>query len=323
MTDSHRHDQATPHDHAHGSGHPAAHGDHSHAPTSFSKAFAIGTALNLGFVILEIVYGLRAQSLALLADAGHNFSDVLGLLLAWGGAELAKRLPTRRRTYGLRRFSILAALGNAILLLVAIGAIAWEAVGRFHTPAPIQTGIVIWVATVGIVINTVTALMFVSGRHGDVNIRGAFLHMAADAGVSAGVVIAGLAISVTGWLWLDPVTSLVIVVVIAIGTWGLLRDSVNLALDAVPERIDPHAIEAYLAGLPGVREVHDLHIWGMSTTEVCLTAHLIRPEVCDDDQLLLNVSRELESKYGIRHPTVQIERGLGPTPCSLAHAEVV
>ncbi len=323
MSEPHAHSEGTPHNHSHDSAHSASHADHSHAPTSFSTAFAVGTALNLGFVIVEVVYGLRAQSLALLADAGHNFSDVLGLLLAWGGAELAKRLPTRRRTYGLRRFSILAALGNAILLLVAISAIAWEAVGRFQTPAPIQTGIVIWVATVGIVINTVTALMFVSGRHGDVNIRGAFLHMAADAGVSAGVVIAGLAISVTGWLWLDPVTSLAIVVVIAIGTWGLLRDSVNLALDAVPEGIYPHAIEAYLAELPGVREVHDLHIWGMSTTEVCLTAHLIRPEVCDDDELLLRVYRELEKSYGIRHPTIQIERGHGPTPCGLAGAEVV
>lgn len=323
MSEPHRHNEGAPHAHEHDSDHPAAHGGYSHAPASFSTAFAIGTALNLGFVVLEVVFGLRAHSLALLADAGHNFSDVLGLLLAWAAAGLAGRLPTPRRTYGMRRFSILAALGNAVLLLTAIGAIAWEAISRFRHPEPVQTGTVMWVAAIGIVINTITALMFVRGRKHDVNIRGAFLHMAADAAVSAGVVIAGLAIAMTGWLWLDPATSLVIVVVIAIGTWGLLRDSVNLALDAVPEGIDPHAIEAYLAGLPGVREVHDLHIWGMSTTEVCLTAHLIRPEVCDDDELLLKVYRELEKTYGIRHPTVQIERGHGPTPCGLAGAEVV
>lgn len=323
MSQPHVHPGGSAHDHSHDSGHPGAHSGHSHAPTSFSRAFAIGTALNLGFVFIEVVYGLRAQSLALLADAGHNFSDVLGLLLAWAAAALAGRLPTSRRTYGMKRFSILAALGNALLLLAAIGAITWEAIGRFRHPEPVQTGIVMWVAATGILINTVTALMFMRGRHDDVNIKGAFLHMAADAGVSAGVVISGFAIAMTGWLWLDPVMSLIIVIVIALGTWGLLRDSLNLALDAVPEGIDPRTIEAYLAGLPGVREVHDLHIWGMSTTEVVLTAHLIRPEVCDDDELLMRVSRELETRYGIRHPTIQIERGHGPTPCGLAPAEVV
>lgn len=323
MSEPHVHPDGSSHDHSHDSGHPVGHSGHSHAPSSFSTAFAIGTSLNLAFVLLEVVYGLRAQSLALLADAGHNFSDVLGLLLAWAAAAVAGRLPTSRRTYGLKRFSILAALGNALLLLVAISAIAWEAVGRFAHPEPIKTGIVMWVAATGIVINTMTVLMFMRGRKYDVNIKGAFLHMAADAAVSASVVIAGLAIAVTGWLWLDPVMSLVIVVVIAVSTWGLLRDSVNLALDAVPAGIDPHVIEEYLAGLPGVREVHDLHIWGMSTTEVVLTAHVIRPEVCDDDELLLEVSRQLERRYGIRHPTIQIERGHGPTPCGLASAEVV
>lgn len=323
MAEHHVHAAGESHDHPHDSGHPASHAGHSHAPSSFSTAFAVGTALNLAFVAAELVYGLRSQSLALVADAGHNFSDVLGLLLAWAAAGLAARLPTPKRTYGMRRFSILAALANALLLLIAIGAIAWEAVGRLQHPEPVQGATVMTVAAVGIVINTVTALMFMRGRKHDVNIRGAFLHMAADAAVSAGVVLAGLAITVTGWLWLDPATSLVLVVVIAIGTWGLLRESVNLALDAVPEGIDHSAVERYLAGLPGVKEVHDLHIWGMSTTEVALTAHVIRPEVCDDDELLLKVYRELEKTYGIKHPTIQIERGHGPTPCSLAASEVV
>lgn len=323
MTDHQVHGTGSSHTHRHDSGHPASHAGHTHAPASFSSAFAIGTALNLGFVLVELLYGLKAESLALVADAGHNFSDVLGLLLAWVAAGLAARLPTPKRTYGVRRFSILAALANALLLLIAIGAIAWEAIGRFQHPEPVQGRTVVVVAAFGIVINAVTALMFMRGRKHDVNIRGAFLHMAADAAVSAGVVAAGLAISVTGWLWLDPATSLVLVVVIAIGTWGLLREALNLALDAVPEGIDHKGVELYLAGLPGVKEVHDLHIWGMSTTEVALTAHVIRPEVCDDDELLLQVYRELERRYGIKHPTIQIERGHGPTPCSLAAAEVV
>jgi cobalt-zinc-cadmium efflux system protein len=274
-------------------------------------------------VVVELLYGLRAQSLALVADAGHNFSDVLGLLLAWAAAGLAVRLPTPKRTYGMRRFSILAALGNAILLLIAIGAISWEAIGRLRRPEPVQGGTVMLVAAVGIVVNTITALMFMQGRKHDLNIKGAFLHMAADAAVSAGVVLAGLAISITGWLWLDPITSLLLVVVIAVGTWGLLRDSLNLALDAVPAGIDHLAIERYLATLPGVKEVHDLHIWGMSTTECALTAHLIRPEVCDDDELLLRVYADLEKRFWIKHPTIQIERGHGPTPCRHAPAEVV
>ncbi len=295
-----------------------SHAGHSHAPDSLSTAFAIGTALNLAFVAIEVVYGYRVQSLSLLADAGHNFSDVLGLLLAWAAATLARRLPTPRRTYGLRRFSILAALANAVLLLVAIGGIAWEAIGRFRQPQPIGTTTVIWVAAIGIVINTATALMFLRGRNADLNIRGAFLHMAADAAVSAGVVLAAMLIAVTGSLWLDPLASVLITVVIAFGTWGLLRDSVNLALDAVPRGVDPVAVASYLAGLTGVTEVHDLHIWGMSTTEVCLTAHLIRPDIGDDDRLLLEISRELKQSYGIMHPTIQIERGHGPTPCDPA-----
>ena len=298
-------------------------GRHSHAPASFSRAFAIGTALNLTFVIVEAVYGLRAHSLSLVADAGHNFGDVLGLVLAWAAVGLAKRLPSTHRTYGMRRFSILAALANALLLIAAIGAIAWEAVQRLRNPEPVQGGVVMVVAAIGILINAFTAYLFARGRKGDLNIRGAFLHMLSDAIISAGVVIAGLVIWRTNWLWLDPAVSLALVVVIAIGTWGLLRDSVNLALDAVPPGIDATAVEAYLASLPGVKEVHDLHIWGMSATDVALTAHLIKPEIVDNDAMLLDVCHELEHRFHIHHATLQIERGDGPTPCGLRASEVV
>jgi cobalt-zinc-cadmium efflux system protein len=299
------------------------HAGHSHSPASFGRAFAIGAALNIGFVVVETVFGLRSNSMALLADAGHNLSDVLGLLIAWGASVLAARGPTARRTYGLRSSSILAALVNAVVLLIAIGAIAWEAIGRLTHPEPVATGIMAWVAAVGIVINGATALLFMSGRKRDLNIRGAYLHMAADAGVSAGVVIAGLTIAATGWLWLDPVISLVIAAVITLGTWGLLRDSVNLALDAVPSHLDPAEVEQYLCSLPGVTGVHDLHIWGMSTTDVALTAHIIRPEVCDDDALLIDAAHVLHDRFGISHPTLQIERGHGPHDCHLAPAHVI
>ena len=303
--------------------HGHSHAGHSHAPVSFGRAFAIGAALNIGFVVVETVFGLRANSMALLADAGHNLSDVLGLLIAWGASVLAARGPTARRTYGLRSTSILAALVNAIVLLIAIGAIAWEAIGRLAHPETVATGTIAWVAGVGIVINGATALLFMSGRKRDLNIRGAYLHMAADAGVSAGVVIAGLTMAATGWLWLDPIISLVIAAVITLGTWGLLRDSVNLALDAVPAHLDPAAVEQYLCSLPGVTGVHDLHIWGMSTTDVALTAHIIRPEVCDDDALLINAAHVLHDRFGISHPTLQIERGHGPHDCHLAPAHVI
>ena len=309
-----------PHSH---SGHGHDHAGHSHAPASFGRAFAIGTALNVVFVVIEAVFGLRINSMALLADAGHNLSDVLGLLLAWGAATLALRGPTERHTYGLRSTTILAALANAVFLLVAIGAIAWEAVGRLQHPAPVQGGTVAWVAAVGILVNATTAVLFMSGRKHDMNIRGAYLHMAADAAVSAGVVVAGLAILKTGWLWLDPVISIVIVVVIAASTWGLLRDSVNLALDAVPAHVDASAVRTYLAALPGVQEVHDLHIWAMSTTECALTVHLVRPAVEDEDHLHMEVAQTLRDKFGIAHPTVQIERGHGPHGCKLAPSEVV
>lgn len=320
MSAPHSHDGHDHTGHSHGD---HAHTGHAHAPTSFGKAFAVGTGLNLAFVLVEATFGVRAHSMALLADAGHNLSDVLGLVLAWGTAVLATRRPTARHTYGFRSSTILAALANAVLLLVAIGAIGWEAVRRFAHPEPVVAGTMVGVAVVGIVINTATALLFMSGRKHDLNVRGAFLHMAADAGVSLGVVLAGLAIGATGWLWLDPVISLAIVVVIAVGTWGLLRDSTNLALAAVPAPIDRDEVEVYLRALPGVTEVHDVHIWGMSTTDTALTAHLIRPVVADDDALLLDVSRVLRERFGIAHPTVQIERGHGPHPCALAPDHVV
>ena len=284
-----------------------AHG-HDHRPAA-NRAFAIGIALNLAYVAVEMGWGLAIGSLALLADAGHNLSDVLGLVLALGANLLAGRRPTARRTYGLRRATILAALLSALLLLLAVGAVAWEAVGRFGTPTSVPGGQIIVVAAIGVAINTVTALLFLSGRKTDLNMRGAFLHMAADAVVSLGVVLAGVGILVTGWTWLDPAISLGIVVVILAGTWGLLRDSVELAVDAVPKDIDPSAVERYLSGLPGVIELHDLHIWGLSTTESALTAHLVIPEAPADDAFLVDVVQGLEERFGIAHPTIQLERG--------------
>lgn len=316
MDYGHSHDHGT-HDRG------GAKGGHSHIPADFGRAFAIGVFLNLGFVVVEAVFGIFAHSLALLADAGHNLSDVLGLLLAWGASALSRRLPTPRRTYGLRGSSILAALFNSLLLLVAVGGIAWEAIGRFRDPSPVAGKTVIWVALAGIIVNTATALLFMSGRKGDLNIRGAFLHMAADAGVSLGVVLAGIAILVTGRLWIDPVVSLVIVAVILIGTWGLLKESLNLALDAVPEGIDVPAVRSYLLGLPAVTEVHDLHIWAMSTTEAALTAHLIRTDPRCDDALLDRAACELHEQFGIEHVTLQLETGSTAHPCRLAPDETV
>ncbi|MEO7102339.1 MAG: cation diffusion facilitator family transporter [Gemmatimonadaceae bacterium] len=314
-------------DHSHAGHSHAGHGhaghSHSHGPANYNTAFAIGISLNLAFVIMEVVYGLQSNSLALVADAGHNFGDVLGLALAWVAALLAMRLPTRKHTYGMRRSSILAALANAIFLLITVGAIAWEAILRFQNPDIVNSRTVIWVAALGIAINLGTALMFVAGRKGDLNIRGAFLHMAADAAVSLGVVIAGVIIGVTGWLWVDPVVSLLIVVVITIGTWALLRESLHLALDAVPESVDLAEVEAYLRSLPDVTDVHDLHIWGMSTTDVALTAHLVKPNAGDDDSMLIGTCQELGKRFGIGHATIQIERGHGPHECMQASAEVV
>jgi len=281
---------------------------HDHGPKDYNRAFAFGVALNVGFVIVEAAYGIMAGSLALLADAGHNLSDVLGLLLAWGANYLVRRKPTERRTYGWRKSSILAALINAVILLFAFGGIAWEGIRRFRAPVPVAGKTIIFVALVGVVINTVTALLFFSGRKSDLNIRGAFLHMAADAGVSAGVVIAGVAILFTGMPWIDPAISLVITVIILFGTWRLFQDAFDMAMDAVPRGIDPEAVKAYLSNLPGVIGVHDLHVWAMSTTETALTAHLIKPDPKDDDALIEKASKELHDHFGIDHITLQWER---------------
>ncbi len=309
------------HSHAAHEGH-AGHGHH-HAPASFGRAFAIGVGLNLSFVVVEAIWGVLSHSLALLADAGHNLGDVLGLLLAWGSIVLARRVPTERRTYGLRRSTTLAALFNAVLLLMGVGAIVWEAVGRLRNPAPVAAGTLIWVAAIGIAVNTATALLFAAGRKGDLNIRGAFLHMAADAAVSLGVVLAGFAILATGWEWLDPAVSLLISVVILAGTAGLLRDSFNLALDAVPPGIRVSEVKKFLESLPQVCEVHDLHVWGMSTTETAMTAHLVMPNRQPDDCFYRDAAREMHDRFGIEHVTLQVENGDPDTPCRQAPDHVV
>ncbi len=296
---------------------------HDHASPNFSRAFAIGVALNLAFVIVEVVAGVATGSLALVADAGHNFSDVLGLLLAWGASHLGKRRPTARRTYGLRRSSILAALLNAALLLIAVGAIAWEAIRRFSRPEPVDGGAIILVAVVGVIINTATALLFAKGQTRDLNIRGAYLHMIADAAVSLGVVVAGFVVALTHWDWIDPAISLLIVLVVAIGTWRLLRRSVDLALDSVPEGIDPVEVRRFLEELPEVVEVHDLHIWAMSTTETALTAHLVKGDAQLDDDWLERVQRELHDRFSIEHATIQIEARRGSQSCRLSGEGVV
>ena len=294
------HGHAHDHDHAHGHG-------HSHAPADFGNAFLIGVVLNTAFVVVEATYGWIAGSMALIADAGHNLSDVLSLLLAWGASVAAKKPPSERFTYGYKSSTILAALANAGLLLVAIGAILFETLHRMAEPAVVEGKTMAIVAGIGILINTGTALLFLKGRHDDLNIRGAFLHMAADALVSLGVVIAGIAIIYTGANWIDPVVSLVIVAVIAWGTWGLLKDSVAMSLLAVPKGISEKAVRAYLSGLPGVTAVHDLHIWPMSTTETALTAHLVMPEGHPGDAFLREIAHELEHHHRIGHSTVQID----------------
>ncbi|KQM20980.1 cobalt transporter [Sphingomonas sp. Leaf24] len=314
---NHHHDHGDHSGHGHHQHGSHGHLGHSHAPADFGRAFAIGTLLNIGFVLVEGAAGFWFDSMALLADAGHNLSDVLGLLIAWGGVELAKRPASRRFTYGLGASTILAALANALVLLIAVGAILLETIQRLGSPRPIDGWPVVWVALAGIVVNLATALLFARGRHGDVNIRGAYLHMAADAAVSAGVVIAGLAILWTGAGWIDPVVSLAVVAIILIGTWSLLSESLLLALQAVPRGIDAAAVEALLAGLPGVARVHDLHIWPMSTTETALTAHLVMPDGHPGDAFLTDLSERLEQAFGIGHATVQVETG---DDCALTHA---
>lgn len=279
---------------------------HSHAE-NYGRAFSVGIALNVLFVLVEAFFGWQADSLALLSDAGHNLSDVLGLLMAWGGFYLARLRPNQKHTYGWGRATILAALFNALILLIAIGGIVWEAISRFSHPVPIQGGIVMLVAAAGVVINGITAWLFMSGNKDDLNLRGAFLHMAADAVVSLGVVIAGALFIWTGWAWLDPAISLVIVAVILLGTWGLLRQSLHLTLDGVPASIELDAVKSYLSALPGVSEVHDLHVWAMSTSEIALTVHLVMCNGHPGDDFLNRVAGELHHDFAIEHATIQIE----------------
>ncbi len=275
------------------------------APGQLDRAMMLGVGLNASFVVVEIAAGVWAGSLALLADAGHNASDVVGLLLAWGASWLARRPPSRRYTWGLGRATIFAALANAVLLLVACGAIFWEAWHRLREPAAVAGTTVVVVAAIGVVINTFTALLFIRG-HRDANVRGAFLHMAADAAVSAGVVVAGIAIALTGRDWIDPVVSMVIAAAIVVGTWGLFRESLELALDAVPRGIDPEAISRALTAVAGVAEVSDLRVWGPSTSEVSLTVHLVAEAAADRDAILAAATRLVREEFHIAHATIQI-----------------
>jgi cobalt-zinc-cadmium efflux system protein len=316
----HHHDE---HSHADGHGHGERHhsragGHHHHGdPSRQGRAFAIAIALNSVFVAVEFVYGFIANSTALMADAGHNLSDVLGLTLSWGAVILARRTPNKRYTYGLRSSSILAALANAMFLLLACGAIAWEAIQRFTEPHPVAGLTVTLVAAIGLVVNGFSAWLFVKDSKGDLNIRGAYLHMAADAAVSLGVVITGVMMMQTGWYWLDPFISLVIVAVIVVGTWSLLKESMQLALSAVPNHIDLSAIESHLLSVPGVDAIHDLHIWGMSTTESALTVHLVMPQGYPGDAVMDNIMATLESKFQIHHSTLQVEQGTTDHTCAL------
>ncbi len=303
------------HDHDHGPG------GHVHAPSQFGASFAIGIGLNTAFVIVEATYGYHSNSMALVADAGHNLSDVLGLVVAWIAIVLAKRPPSPRYTYGLRGSSILAALFNAVFLLVAVGAIGWEAILRLVDPAPVASGTVLVVATIGIVINGFTAWLFASGSKNDINIRGAYLHMAADAAVSVGVVLGALAIMATGWTWIDPAISLIIGAVIIAGTWGLLKDSIAMSLNAVPRWVDAGAVRDFLTSQKGVTGLHDLHIWPMSTTELVLTCHLVIPAGAPGDGYLLELARDLKDRFGIEHATVQIEADAAR--CMLAQPEAI
>ena len=305
------------HSHAHHHGH-----HHTHS-SRLGRAFALGIALNIGFVALEVVCGLLANSLALLADAAHNMSDVVGLVLAWGATALAQRPPSARFTYGFRGSTILAALANAMLLLVVTGGIAWEALLRLQHPDTINETLMFWIALLGVAINGGTAWLFMADRKSDLNVRGAYLHMAADAAISLGVALAAIGIWYTGFAWLDPAVTLLIVVAIFAGTWGLLRDSVKLALHAAPENVNPAEVRRYLAALGGVAEVHDLHIWGMSTTETALTVHLVMPGGHPGDAFFQDVVRHIEHNFHIGHTTIQIETGGTAHPCVLAPDHVV
>ncbi|SLJ86571.1 cation diffusion facilitator family transporter [Novosphingobium mathurense] len=311
------------HDHSHGHGH--SHGHHHHAPPlpgNANTAFAIAVALNVGFVIAEVVAGLFSGSMALLADAGHNLSDVLSLMLAWAASVLAARPPSERFTYGLKSSSILASIANAALLWVAIGAILVETIRRFNDPAPVAGMTMIVVAAVGIAVNALSALLFAKGSKSDLNLRAAFIHLMADAAVSAGVVLAGLAIYGSGLAVIDPITSLLITAVIAWSSWGLLRDSLRMGMLAVPDHIDVAKVRTFLERQPGVVRVHDLHVWPMSTTETALTAHLVMPGASREDAFLRQLGRDLEHEFGIGHPTIQIETD-PDAPCALESEAVI
>lgn len=318
--DHDHHDHTRGHRHAHDHGHSHAH-SHSHAPASFGTAFAIATVLNIALVVIQATYGVLAHSMALLADAGHNAGDVLALVLAWASYAISQRHPTERYTYGFRSTSIMAALINATVLLVVTGAIAWAAIERLSAPQPVPGVTVMVVAALAILINGTAAAILARGNKDDLNVYGAFLHLAADAAVSAGVVVAGLIILVTGWLWVDPVASLLISAVIVWSTWGVLRDAAKMSLQGVPSQIDPGAVRVYLQSLPAVVEVHDLHIWPMSTTETALTCHLVMPDGYPEGDFFDVVYVGLHQRFGIGHPTIQIERG--DRPCKLSPAHIV
>jgi cobalt-zinc-cadmium efflux system protein len=314
LDDGHGQDHDHDHDHDADHGHGIGHG-HRHGTPNLDRAFAIGIAINVAFVVVEAFYGWRADSLALLADAGHNLGDVLGLVLAWAGAFAGRLAPDERHTYGWKRASILAAFANSLLLLVAIGSLAWAAIGRLAAPAPIAADTVMVVAAIGIVVNGATALLFLRGSHDDLNVRGAFLHMVADAAVSAGVVGAAALTLWLGWTWLDPVASLAIGVVILYGTWGLFRDSLHLMFDGVPTSIDLEAVRRELAALPGVACVSDLHVWATGTTEVALTAHLAMPAGHPDDAFFRTAAERMRERFAIGHVTLQATTETLMTPC--------
>lgn len=319
---SHSHGHGHAHGHSHGHGHAHAHGHSDTGGQGLTTAFAVGVGLNTTFVVVEVVYGVLSHSMALVSDAGHNLSDVLGLALAWGAASLARRKPSKSRTYGLRRVTILAALANAVLLLVATGGVAWESVQRLAHPPGVDGKTVMIVAAIGVAVNGVSAMFF---RHGgsDLNVRAAFLHLVADAAVSVGVVITGFLVTKTGLALLDPLVSLLLAGLIVATAWGLLKRSLNLALDGVPDGIDVDAVRAHLAALPGVVEVHDLHIWAMSTTENALTAHLVMAGEPAAPRFLGDVCAGLHAEFGIEHSTLQVETPDAPDPCRLAPDETL
>jgi cobalt-zinc-cadmium efflux system protein len=318
-----------PHGHDHSHGHEAhdGHGHHTHhahhGGSARGTAFAVGITLNLAFVVAEVVAGLFAHSVALIADAGHNFGDVLGLGLAWGAAALAQRRPSARRTYGLRRTTIVASVANALALLFITGGLAWESVRRLASPSAIDAKTVILVAIAGTVLNTVAAIPFLRGREKDLNIKAAFTHLAADAVLSLGVAVAGAVVLYTGWAWVDPAMSLVLAVSILAGTWSLMRSSLNLMLDAVPEGIDPDAVRGFLCSLPGVVQIHDLHIWAMSTTETALTAHLVMPRAAHAPTFVSEACQAIHDQFGIEHATLQVDPEEAKEPCKLATGESV